>query len=38
VDLLKLCDAGRYGPEAADTEEMLIEDAKNILNKVDSSK
>ena len=38
VDLLKLCDAGRYGPEAADTEETLIEDAKNILHKVDSSK
>jgi len=37
VDLLKLCDAGRYGLEAADTEETLIEDAKNILPKVDSS-
>ena len=38
VDLLKLCDAGRYGPEAADAEETLIEEAKNILRKVDSSK
>jgi len=38
VDLLKLCDADRYGPEAADREETLIEDAKNILHRVDSSK
>jgi len=38
VDLLKLCDAGRYGPEAAGIEETLIEDAKNILHKIDSSK
>ena len=38
VDLLKLCDAGRYGPEAADAEETLIVEAKNILRKVDSSK
>ena len=38
VDLLKLCDAGRYGPEAEGIEETLIEDAKNILHKIDSSK
>jgi len=38
VDFLILCDAGRYGPEAADTEETLIKDAKNILHNVDSSK
>ena len=38
VDLLKLCDAGRYGPEAAGIEETLIEDAKNILHKIDLSK
>ena len=38
VDLLKLCDAGRYGPEAAGIEETLIEDAKKILHKIDSSK
>ena len=38
VDLLKLCDAGRYGPEAEGIEETLIEDAKNILHKIDLSK
>ena len=38
VDLLKLCDAGRYGSEAADAEDKLIEDARKILYKVDLSK
>ena len=38
IRILKLCDAGRYGPDASDTENTILDDAKNILYRLDSNK
>ncbi|MEC8839383.1 MAG: BatD family protein [Candidatus Neomarinimicrobiota bacterium] len=38
IKILKLCDAGRYGPEASEVQDTLLDDAKNILYKLDSNR
>ena len=38
IKILKLCDAGRYGPDASEVQDTLLDDAKNILNKLDSNR
>ena len=38
IKILKLCDAGRYGPDASEVQDTLLDDAKNILYKLDSNR
>ena len=38
IKILKLCDAGRYGPDASDAENTILDDARNILYRLDSNK
>ena len=38
IRILKLCDAGRYGPDASDAENTILDDARNILYRLDSNK
>ena len=38
IGILKLCDAGRFGPEAAEFEEKILGDARNILYRLDSNR
>ena len=38
IKILKLCDAGRYGPEASEVQDTILDDAKNILYKLDSNR
>ena len=36
-ELLKICDAGRFGPDASKVQDKLLDDAKNILYRLDSN-
>ena len=36
VGLVKLCDAGRYGPEAAEYKGSIQSDTSELLLKIDS--
>ena len=38
IGILKLCDAGQFGPEAAEFEEKILGDARNILYRLDSNR
>ncbi len=38
IKILKLCDAGRYGPDASEVQGTLLDDAKNILYRLDSNR
>ena len=38
IRILKLCDAGRYGLDASDAENTILDDARNILYRLDSNK
>ncbi|MBA65820.1 MAG: hypothetical protein CMG55_08470 [Candidatus Marinimicrobia bacterium] len=37
IDLLKICDAGKYGPNASVKEDIIISKAKNILISLNKS-
>jgi len=36
VELLKLCDAGRYSPEAVNVETSIVDDIKTLLKDIDA--
>ena len=38
INILKLCDAGRFGPDASEVQYTLLDDAKNILYRLDSNR
>ena len=38
IKILKLCDAGRFGPDASEVQDRLLDDAKNILYRLDSNR
>ena len=37
IKLLKICDAGRFGPDASKVQDKLLDDAKNIIYRLDSN-
>ena len=38
IRILKLCDAGRYGSEASEVKGTILDDARNVLYRLDSNR